>query len=166
MTMLGLMLASGMLTKVVVGLLLGVHFILCLFLIAVVLLQSGKAGDLSSAFGGGPSQANVAAMSSENILTRATKISAFGFMATSLLLALFSHGEAGSDSVLDVVEDGVAVEGEAEPGSETTEPAADDATTSDAAPAAEAAPAPAESAPAESPSTDEPASDDPDADGP
>lgn len=134
--MLGLMLAAGMMTKVFVGILIAVHFILCLFLIAVVLLQSGKAGDLSSAFGGGGgSQANVAAMSSENILTRATKISAFGFMSTSLLLALFAHGDSTSDSVLDVIDGGIVVEGEADPAATTTDAAADEATASDAAPA-------------------------------
>jgi preprotein translocase subunit SecG len=154
--MLGLMLAAGMLTKVFVGILIAVHFLLCLFLIAVVLLQSGKAGDLSSAFGGGGgSQANVAAMSSENILTRATKISAFGFMLTSLLLALFAHGESGADSVLDVVEDESAVEGEAEPGTEATDKAAaTDAPApaeSEAAPAGDESEAPAEETPAPAP---------------
>ncbi len=34
-----------------------VHVIVCLFLIVVVLLQSGKAGDISAAFGGQGSQA-------------------------------------------------------------------------------------------------------------
>jgi preprotein translocase subunit SecG len=29
-----------------------IHVIVCLFLIVVVLLQSGKAGDISAAFGG------------------------------------------------------------------------------------------------------------------
>ena len=33
-----------------------VHVIVCLFLIAVVLLQSGKSGDLAAAFGGQGSQ--------------------------------------------------------------------------------------------------------------
>ena len=34
-----------------------IHVIVCLFLIVVVLLQSGKAGDISAAFGGQGSQA-------------------------------------------------------------------------------------------------------------
>jgi len=33
-----------------------IHVIVCLFLIAVVLLQSGKSGDLAAAFGGQGSQ--------------------------------------------------------------------------------------------------------------
>lgn len=118
MTLLGLILAGGMLSKVLTGLLIAVHFLLCLFLIAVVLLQSGRAGDLSSAFGGAPSQANIAAMSSENILTRVTKVCAFGFMATSLLLALFAHGESSSDSVLDAVPEPAAAVAPEEPSGE------------------------------------------------
>lgn len=82
-----------------IWLLTAVHVLVCLFLVLVVLLQRGRAGDLASAFGGGPSQANIAAMSSEDVLTRATKISAFAFMGTSLLLALLSTG--GTRSVLE-----------------------------------------------------------------
>lgn len=136
MTLLGLILAGGMLGKVLTGLLIAVHFLLCLFLIAVVLLQSGRAGDLSSAFGGAPSQANIAAMSSENILTRVTKICAFGFMVSSLLLALFAHGESTSDSVLDAVPEPAAATAPEEPAA--SEPAATPAQESPA-PAAEPA---------------------------
>ena len=77
------------------------HIVICVFLIFVVLLQRGRNQDLASAFGGGQSQANLAAMSTDDFLTRATKISAFTFMATSLLLALLSQTKA--QSVLDVV---------------------------------------------------------------
>ena len=122
MTLLGLLLAAGMLSKAFTFILIVVHFVLCLFLIAVVLLQSGRAGDLSSAFGGAPSQANIAAMSSENILTRATKISAFGFMVTSLMLALFAHGESASDSVLDVVPEPAAAVAPEDPAATNAEP--------------------------------------------
>ena len=79
------------------------HIVICVFLIFVVLLQRGRNQDLASAFGGGQSQANLAAMSTDDFLTRATKISAFAFMATSLLLALLSQTK--SQSVLDVVPD-------------------------------------------------------------
>jgi preprotein translocase subunit SecG len=145
--MLGLMLLATTLTKVLVGALTVIHFLLCVFLIAVVLLQSGRAGDLASAFGGGPSQANVAAMSSENILTRATKISAFSFMVTSLLLALFAHGDSGAESVLDQVDEPAAAVAPAEPAAEVEQPAttgtsaAAESTASEAAPAAEDQPA-------------------------
>lgn len=112
MVSVGLLLSVG---GILVGFVTFVHVLLCVFLIGVVLVQSGRAGDLASAFGGGASQANLAAMSSENILTLATKISAFGFMLTSLLLALFAHGKARS--VLDVVPDEPpAAVGAAEPG--------------------------------------------------
>jgi preprotein translocase subunit SecG len=91
------------LPKPLVWLLTAIHVFFCCFLILVVLLQRGRAADLGSAFGAGPSQANLAAMSSEDLLTRATKIFAFAFMATSLLLALLAHGRPGD--VLDAVPD-------------------------------------------------------------
>lgn len=92
------------------------HVFFCVFLILIVLLQQGKgAGDLGSAFGGGPSQANIAAMSSEDLLTRMTKLFAFAFMATSLLLALF--GTARPAGVLDrFPEDETAAVAVEEPG--------------------------------------------------
>ena len=81
-----------------------VHVLICVLLIFVVLLQRGRSADLANAFGGGgPTQSNMAAMSTDDFLTRATKIGAFAFMGTSLLLALFSQRQASS--VLDTVPD-------------------------------------------------------------
>jgi preprotein translocase subunit SecG len=72
-----------------------VHVIVSLFLIGVVLLQSGKAADLAGAFGGLGSQTVFGPRGSATVLTRATSISAILFMVTSLSLSLV----ATSDSV-------------------------------------------------------------------
>ena len=104
------------------------HIVICTFLILVVLLQRGRSQDLASAFGGGQTQSNMAAMSTDDFLTRATKVSAFLFMGTSLALALFAQGRA--TSVLDIVPDPKAA------AEDTATPAGDESGASDAAPAA------------------------------
>src|SRR5260370_31521862 len=57
-------------------LLLIVHVIVCLFLIVVVLLQSGKAADLAGAFGGMGSQTAFGPRGSATLLSKATTVSA------------------------------------------------------------------------------------------
>ena len=53
-----------------------VHIIVCLFLVIVVLLQSGKAADLAGAFGGMGSQTAFGPRGSATLLSKATTISA------------------------------------------------------------------------------------------
>ena len=53
-----------------------VHVVVCLFLIIVVLLQSGKAADLAGAFGGMGSQTAFGPRGSATLLSKATTISA------------------------------------------------------------------------------------------
>jgi len=67
-----------------------VYVFVCLFLILVVLLQSGKGGGLGSAFGGGTSQQIFGGAGAGNLLTRLTAGSAFLFMALSVWLAFLS----------------------------------------------------------------------------
>jgi preprotein translocase subunit SecG len=69
-----------------------IHVIVSVFLIIVVLLQSGKAADLAGAFGGLGSQTVFGPRGSATVLTRATTISAIIFMLTSLGLSLLSTG--------------------------------------------------------------------------
>jgi len=83
-------------------LVLAVHVVVSVFLILVVLLQSGQAGDIASAFGGGGSQAAFGPRGSSNVLTKATTWSAAIFMVTSILLVFLSQDRGGS--VLDEVE--------------------------------------------------------------
>ncbi len=82
-----------------------VHVIVCLFLIIVVLLQSGKAGDISAAFGGQGSQAAFGPRGAATTLSHATTISAILFMLTSVTLSInaIRHGSASSSSVLQGV---------------------------------------------------------------
>ena len=79
-----------------------VHVIVCLFLIIVVLLQSGKAADLAGAFGGMGSQTAFGPRGSATLLSKATTISAILFMITSLSLSILATRNAGlGTSVLE-----------------------------------------------------------------
>ena len=53
-----------------------IHVIACLFLIVVVLLQSGKAADLAGALGGMGSQTVFGPRGSATVLSKATTIAA------------------------------------------------------------------------------------------
>jgi preprotein translocase subunit SecG len=72
-----------------------IHVIVCLFLIIVVLLQSGKAADLAGAFGGMGSQTAFGPRGSATLLSKATTISAILFMITSLSLSILATRNAG-----------------------------------------------------------------------
>jgi preprotein translocase subunit SecG len=80
-----------------------VHVIVCLFLIVVVLLQSGKAGDISAAFGGQGSQAAFGPRGAATALSKATTISAVLFMLTSVTLSVNAIKQGGAKSVLQGV---------------------------------------------------------------
>jgi preprotein translocase subunit SecG len=78
-----------------------VHVIVCLFLIVVVLLQSGSSADLAAAFGGGlGSQTAFGPRSGANVMTKLTTWTAIIFMLTSFTLAVMSARHASSGSVL------------------------------------------------------------------
>ncbi len=63
------------------------HIMVCLFLIAVVLLQSGKGAEIGAAFGGS-SQTIFGSRGAATFLSKMTTIAAVVFMVTSLLLAI------------------------------------------------------------------------------
>ena len=80
-----------------------VHIIVCVFLIGVVLLQSGQSADIAAAFGGMGSQTAFGPRSAANALTRATTIAAIIFMLTSFTLAVMASrtgSSTDSNSVL------------------------------------------------------------------
>jgi preprotein translocase subunit SecG len=85
-----------------------VHVLVCLFLIIVVLLQSGKAGDISAAFGGQGSQAAFGPRGAATALSKATTISAVLFMLTSITLSINAVKHGGPKSVLQGVKSGPA----------------------------------------------------------
>jgi preprotein translocase subunit SecG len=80
-----------------------VHVTVCLFLIAVVLLQSGKSGDLAAAFGGQGSQTAFGPRGAATALSRATTYSAVIFMITSITLSIYASRKTGPNSVLSGV---------------------------------------------------------------
>ena len=81
---------------------LGIHLIVCVFLIIVVLLQSGQAADLAGAFGGMGSQTVFGPRGSATVLSKATTWAAIIFMLTSLVLAVGHKGRTGgTGSVID-----------------------------------------------------------------
>src|SRR5947207_9960622 len=71
------------------------YVLVCLFLIVVVLLQSGKAADLAGAFGGMGSQTAFGPRGSATLLSKATTGSAILFMITSLSLSIMATRRSG-----------------------------------------------------------------------
>jgi|SRR5437867_4801648 len=77
------------------GLLLTLHILICLALIAVVLLQSGKGGGLASGAFGGTAQTVFGGRGATDFITRATMVLGGAFFVMSLALALLSSGTSG-----------------------------------------------------------------------
>ena len=76
----------------------------CLFLILVVLLQTGKRADLAGAFGGGGSQTAFGARGAATLLTKVTTVAAITFMLLALTLSIMASRQGGAGgSVLDEV---------------------------------------------------------------
>jgi preprotein translocase subunit SecG len=91
---------------IVLGLIYTVHILVCFFLVVVVLLQSGKSGDIAAAFGGMGSQTAFGPRGAATALSKATTWSAVIFMLTSITLSIFAvrhSGTQGSGSVLSGV---------------------------------------------------------------
>jgi preprotein translocase subunit SecG len=63
------------------------HVLVCLFLIAVVLLQRGKGAEIGAVFGGGGSSTVFGSRGAGSFLTKLTTAAAIVFMITSLSLA-------------------------------------------------------------------------------
>jgi preprotein translocase subunit SecG len=80
-----------------------IHVIVCVFLIIVVLLQSGKSADLAGAFGGTGSQSTFGPRGAASALSRATTGAVIVFMLTSLALSIMASRKTsgvGGGSVL------------------------------------------------------------------
>jgi len=77
------------------GLLLVLHILICLSLVLVILLQSGKGGGLAGGAFGGTAQTVFGGRGATDFLTRATMVLGGAFFVTSLALALLSSGTRG-----------------------------------------------------------------------
>lgn len=77
-----------------------IHVLVCVFLIIVVLLQSGKAADLAGAFGGMGSQTAFGPRGSATLLSKATTVSAVVFMITSLWLSILATRTSGTGTTV------------------------------------------------------------------
>jgi preprotein translocase subunit SecG len=76
----------------------------CLFLIIVVLLQSGKAADIAGAFGGAGSQTAFGPRGAATVLSRATTWCAIMFMVCAMALVLHTDKAVeGGSSVFERV---------------------------------------------------------------
>ncbi len=71
------------------------HVIVCIFLIAVVLLQRGKGAEMGAVFGGGASSTVFGSRGAGNFLTLLTKICAAVFMLTSGTLSYLHTQQVG-----------------------------------------------------------------------
>jgi preprotein translocase subunit SecG len=118
------------------------HVIVCIALIMIVLLQTGKGADMGAAFGGGSSQTLFGSTGASTFLGKATTVAAVIFMLTSLTLAYMSGGHTNKSLMDDApapVEQPAASAESSSDNAEATAPAAD-ATQESTLPASPAAP--------------------------
>jgi preprotein translocase subunit SecG len=78
-----------------------VHIIVCVILVLVVLLQSGRGADLAGAFGGGATQTAFGSRGPASFLSKMTTIAAVVFMLTSLGLSLITTSRPEVKSILE-----------------------------------------------------------------
>jgi preprotein translocase subunit SecG len=76
-----------------------IHIMVCIALIMIVLLQTGKGADMGAAFGGGSSQTLFGSTGASTFLSKATTAAAIIFMVTSLGLAYLSSHRTGESVV-------------------------------------------------------------------
>ncbi|AFM22804.1 preprotein translocase subunit SecG [Desulfomonile tiedjei] len=67
-----------------------VHVVVCIALIMIILLQSGKGADIGATFGGGSSQTVFGSSGAGTFLSKITIGAAVVFMVTSIFLTYFS----------------------------------------------------------------------------
>ncbi len=85
-----------------ITLILVVHVIMCIALIMIILLQSGKGADIGAVFGGGSSQTLFGSSGATPFLSKMTIAAAVIFMVTSIVLTYFSgQGVPRERSIMD-----------------------------------------------------------------
>jgi preprotein translocase subunit SecG len=120
-----------------------VHVLVCIFLVVVVLLQSGKAADLAGAFGGMGSQTAFGPRGSATLLSKATTISFIVFIVTSMSLSILATRQAGLGASV--------LEEQSKPAPVKTAPAPAQQKPATAPPSPSAPPNPGSQAPAQAP---------------
>jgi preprotein translocase subunit SecG len=131
-----------------------VHVIVCVALILIILLQSGKGADIGAVFGGGSSQTVFGSTGASTFLSKVTIGAAVVFMITSIILTYFS-GKGGMVTERSIVTEQAAPQTPMTapaPATESSQPA-------EGTPQSQSAPKPAESAPAapSAPASEKPA---------
>jgi preprotein translocase subunit SecG len=83
------------------ALLIFIHVVICIALIMIVLLQTGKGADMGAVFGGGGNQTLFGSGGATTFLGKATTVAAIIFMLTSFALAFLSGHHRGDSIILD-----------------------------------------------------------------
>lgn len=78
-----------------------IHYGVCILLIGLVMLQSGKGADIGAAFGGGSSQTLFGGRGPATFINKATSTLAIVFFLTSISLAHFSRNQEVKSVVTD-----------------------------------------------------------------
>lgn len=99
------------------------HVVVSIFMIAVVLLQSGKGAEMGASFGSSGSQSVFGAGGGTTFLSKMTTGAAVIFMLTSLTLAYLS-GQPSSSSIMSSKSRPAAVPAQGKPAAVPTAPAA------------------------------------------
>ena len=80
------------------------HVFVCIFLVAVVLLQRGKGAEIGAVFGSGASSTVFGSRGAGTFLTKLTTGCAIVFMLTSLTLSYLATSDAGNSLFQDNLE--------------------------------------------------------------
>ena len=106
-------------------LLIVIHVTVCIALIMIVLLQTGKGADMGAAFGGGASQTLFGTTGASTFLSKATTVAAIVFMLTSLALAYISSNRPSNSIIsspeMPIEQPAVPLSPEKSPSSEDTQ---------------------------------------------
>ncbi len=125
--------------------LLVLHMIICLSLVSVVLVQSGKGGGLAGGAFGGSAQTVFGGRGATDFFTKATMGLGAAFFITSMTLALMSSGTTGSRSLIQNEARHSGATAPAQPGGAIPQGGLQPPTAGTPAPATTGAPVPAKS---------------------
>ena len=86
------------------NIILAIHYVVCAFLIVVILLQAGKGADIGAVFGGGGSGTVFGSRGAATFLGKLTTGMAIIFLLTSITLASISRSKSESTILKTVPE--------------------------------------------------------------